>query len=123
MLLFLLMSLIVFGSFVSGAFFQRFISSKEKNTLTIVHVGDTHLAYSEDRSEGKLGFPGLFTLLSFLKKTNPDSPMIFVDAGDTFHGNPYGDLTKGSVAIDLWTKIEKELKIPVYQNLGNHDFD
>jgi|SRR6266508_1405598 len=101
MLLSLLMGLIVIGSFILGTFFGGLFSLEEKNTLTIVHVGDTHLAYSEDQSKGKLGFSGLFTLLSYLKKNNSDSPMIFVDAGDTFHGNPYGDLTKGNVAINL----------------------
>ncbi len=83
----------------------------EKEVVRILHTNDIHGRVME--GEG-FGFAKLKTLIDF----NCEGDCLLVDAGDTFHGTPFVQASKGEVAVSLMNDLHYDAFVP-----GNHDFN
>lgn len=90
-------------------------SSKDDSTkITIIHTNDTHSRIlSED---GGFGFANIATIAKETRKENPNT--ILVDAGDTLHGKPLVNVSKGENAVKILDAAGYDFMVP-----GNHDFN
>ncbi|WP_315082114.1 5'-nucleotidase C-terminal domain-containing protein [uncultured Clostridium sp.] len=90
-------------------------SSKDDTTkITILHTNDTHCrVLSED---GGFGFAKIATIANETRKENPNT--LLVDAGDTLHGKPIVNVSKGENAVKILDAVGYDFMVP-----GNHDFN
>ncbi|SHI43046.1 5'-nucleotidase C-terminal domain-containing protein [Lutispora thermophila] len=96
---------LVFGSF-AGVY-----ADDNKVTITIVHTNDTH-----SRVEAGIGFAKVAAKVKEIKAANPNT--LVVDAGDTFHGQPFAVISKGESIVKIMNAIGYDVMTP-----GNHDFN
>lgn len=88
----------------------------ETQTLTIVHVNDVHGRLAEDDYEGALGYAKLKTKVDELKAADPN--LLFLNAGDTFHGTTLINVTRGETMVEAMNLMGFDAMVP-----GNHDFN
>jgi 5'-nucleotidase len=90
------------------------LDQNETTKITIIHTNDTHSRLLD--TDGGIGFAKISTIIQNTIAENPNT--IVVDAGDTLHGKPIVNISKGENAI-------RTLDIAGYEfmTLGNHDFN
>lgn len=92
------------------------VFAAENQTLTIVHVNDVHGRLAEDDYEGALGYAKLKTKVDQLKAEDPN--LLFLNAGDTFHGTTLINVTRGETMVEAMNIMGFDAMTP-----GNHDFN
>ncbi|HPP32281.1 MAG TPA: 5'-nucleotidase C-terminal domain-containing protein, partial [Soehngenia sp.] len=85
-------------------------------SLTIVHVNDMHARVAENEGSKELGFAKLASVVNGLRTTDPN--VLFLNAGDTFHGTIDVNLTQGEEIVKIMNKMKFDAMTP-----GNHDFN
>lgn len=89
-------------------------NTKEATKITIIHTNDTHGRVLSD--DGGFGFGKIAAIAKEKKKENPNT--LLVDAGDTLHGKPIINISKGENAIKILDASGYDFMVP-----GNHDFN
>ncbi len=84
-------------------------------TLTIFHTNDTHARVTEGKYAG-MGFAKVATLIEETRAMG--DPVLYLDAGDTFHGQTFATLTEGESIVQVLDTVGLDLLTP-----GNHDFN
>ncbi|WP_312700982.1 5'-nucleotidase C-terminal domain-containing protein [Sedimentibacter sp.] len=105
-----LVTLLVLSSF-SLAFAAE---STETTRITIIHTNDTHARVMGTDTE--IGFARIATLIRETKEVNPNT--LVLDAGDTLHGMPIINISKGENALKVLAAAGYD-----YMTIGNHDFN
>ncbi|MGL5656358.1 MAG: bifunctional metallophosphatase/5'-nucleotidase [Fusobacteriaceae bacterium] len=91
--------------------------SKEKDyELVIVHTNDVHSRALEGKKE--MGYAKIDTVINNLKKDPNNKEVMFLDAGDTFHGTPFATLERGESIVKILDKMNLKA-----MTLGNHDYN
>jgi len=83
--------------------------------VIIAHMNDTHGRVKEGKYDG-MGFARVSTVVKDLK-SNEDN-VLFLDAGDTFHGTTFATLSQGESIVKLLNAMKLDALSP-----GNHDFN
>ncbi len=91
------------------------LQSAPDGTITIFHTNDTHSRVVEDKYAG-MGFAKIATIIEEAKTTG--DPVLYMDAGDTFHGQTFATLTKGESIVKVLNTVGLDFLAP-----GNHDFN
>lgn len=86
----------------------------EVKKITIIHTNDTHSRLLD--TDGGLGFAKISTIIQKTKAENPNT--LVLDAGDTLHGMPIVNISKGENAIKTLEAAGYDYMTP-----GNHDFN
>ena len=89
-------------------------NTKESTSITIIHTNDTHGRVLVD--DGGFGFGKIATIVKQTKEKNPNT--LVVDAGDTLHGMPIINVSKGESAVKILDAVGYDFMVP-----GNHDFN
>ena len=89
-------------------------NTKEATQITIIHTNDTHGRVLAD--DGGFGFGKIAAIAKEKKKENPNT--LLVDAGDTLHGKPIINISKGENAVKILDAAGYDFMVP-----GNHDFN
>ncbi|NLB33906.1 MAG: LysM peptidoglycan-binding domain-containing protein [Tissierellia bacterium] len=108
------LSLALVALLVLSSFSFAFAEDAEITKITIIHTNDTHARLEGTSSE--LGFAKIATLIKEAKIANPNT--LVLDAGDTLHGMPIVNISKGENAIKVLQAAGYD-----YMTLGNHDFN
>ncbi len=85
-------------------------------TLRIYHTNDTHGRLEADDYAGSMGFARIKTLIDQGEKEFEN--VLYLDAGDTFHGQVITNLNQGEAAVHLLNVMGCDAL-----TLGNHDFN
>lgn len=107
----------LFGAVLIASIFL-FTATVEATELVILHTNDIHARVmdTDDRGEST-GLAWMAAAIKNLKAQNPDS--LWLDAGDTFHGMPAINVSKGKNMVTLLnTSGVLNAMTP-----GNHDFN
>ena len=85
--------------------------------LVILHTNDLHsrVVNTDDRNE-TIGLPEMTAAVKKIKRENKNA--LWLDAGDTFHGMPRINVSKGENMVLLLNKAGVNAMAP-----GNHDFN
>lgn len=88
--------------------------------LVIVHTNDTHARVkSVQNKEGYLTGVGYDRISQYKKDLMKDNPnVLFLDAGDTLHGQPIATISRGESIVDIMNLMDIDAMAP-----GNHDFN
>lgn len=78
--------------------------------LVIIHTNDSHA-----RVDDNMGFSSVAALKAAYKKAG--ATVLLLDAGDTLHGKPMFNLSKGESAVEILNAAGYDAMAP-----GNHDF-
>lgn len=105
-----LVALLLLSSF-SFAFAAE---NTETTRITIIHTNDTHARIMGTDSE--IGFAKIATIIKETKEVNPNT--LVLDAGDTLHGMPVVNISKGDNALKVLAAAGYD-----YMTIGNHDFN
>ena len=108
------LSLALVALLVLSSFSFAFAEDAEITKITIIHTNDTHARLEGSASE--IGFAKIATLVKEAKIANPNT--LVLDAGDTLHGMPIVNISKGENAIKVLEAVGYD-----YMTLGNHDFN
>lgn len=108
------LSLVLVALLILSSFSFVFAQDIETTKITIIHTNDTHARLEGTASE--LGFAKIATLIKEAKAANPNT--LVLDAGDTLHGMPIVNISKGENAIKVLETAGYD-----YMTLGNHDFN
>lgn len=108
------LSLVLVLLLILSSFSFAFAQDAETTKITIIHTNDTHARLVGTASE--LGFAKIATLIKEAKEANPNT--LVLDAGDTLHGMPIVNISKGENAIKVLEAAGYD-----YMTLGNHDFN
>ncbi|MDX9916803.1 MAG: 5'-nucleotidase C-terminal domain-containing protein [Gudongella sp.] len=95
---------------------NQFAFAEEVQTLTIVHVNDVHGRVEENEGNKEIGFAKMKTEVELLRAEDPN--LLFVNAGDIFHGTTIVNLTEGEQMVEMMNAMEFDAMAP-----GNHDFN
>ncbi len=97
---------------------NQFVFAAEVQSLTIVHVNDVHGRVEENPGATfpELGFAKLKTKVDMLREE--DSNLLFLNAGDSFHGTTIVNLTSGEQMVEMMNIMGFDAMTP-----GNHDFN
>ena len=91
--------------------------STQAGELIIFHTNDQHARVSTDDDDGKS--IGLAEMSAAVKATKAKNPLtLWIDAGDTFHGTPRINISKGMHMVELLNIAGVDVVTP-----GNHDFN
>lgn len=82
--------------------------------ITIIHTNDTHSRLKG--TEKEIGFAKISTIIKETKAENPNT--LVLDAGDTLHGMPIVNISKGENALKVLDAVGYN-----FMTLGNHDFN
>ncbi|MDF2948293.1 MAG: nucleotidase [Sedimentibacter sp.] len=107
-------SLVLVALLILSSFSFAFAADVETTKITIIHTNDTHARLESTATE--LGFAKIATLIKEAKVANPNT--LVLDAGDTLHGMPIVNISKGENAIKVLEAAGYD-----YMTLGNHDFN
>lgn len=107
------LSLVLICLLILSSFSFAFAAG-ETTTITIIHTNDTHARL--ESSDTNIGFAKIATLVKEAKAANPNT--LVLDAGDTLHGMPIVNISKGENAIKVLEAVGYD-----YMTLGNHDFN
>ena len=89
----------------------------EAAEIVIFHTNDMHArASAEDDGKRSAGLAELSAIVKAGRAVNRDP--LWLDAGDTFHGMPYINISKGENMVQLLNKAGLDATVP-----GNHDFN
>lgn len=92
-----------------------FADDKPVKSLTIIHTNDTHSRLLD--TDGGFGFAKISTIINMIKQQkNPNT--LVLDAGDTLHGMPIVNISRGENAIKVLDAVGYD-----FMTLGNHDFN
>lgn len=112
-----ILSLVLISSLILSSFSFAFgvdATQDEVKTITIIHTNDTHARVLD--TDGGLGFARISTLIKEAKANNPNT--LVLDAGDTLHGMPIINISKGENAVKILDAAGYDFMTP-----GNHDFN
>ncbi len=107
-------SLVLAALLILSSFSFAFAQDAETTKITIIHTNDTHARLEGTATE--IGFAKIATLIREAKETNPNT--LVLDAGDTLHGMPIVNISKGENAIKMLQAAGYD-----YMTIGNHDFN
>lgn len=107
-------SLVLVALLILSSFSLAFAADVETTKITIIHTNDTHARLVGTNTE--LGFAKIATLIKEAKAANPN--ILVLDAGDTLHGMPIVNISKGENALKVLEASGYD-----YMTLGNHDFN
>lgn len=95
---------------------MNFVFAADTSTkqITIVHTNDTHSRILD--TDGGFGFAKISTIIKQQKQKNPNT--LVLDAGDTLHGMPIVNVSRGENAIKILDAVGYD-----FMTLGNHDFN
>lgn len=88
--------------------------TNESTKITIIHTNDTHGRVLAD--DGGFGFGKIASIAKKEKKENKNT--LLIDAGDTLHGKPIINISKGENAVKILDAAGYD-----YMTAGNHDFN
>ncbi len=108
------LSLVLVALLILSSFSFVLAEDAETVEITIIHTNDTHSRLVGTSSE--IGFAKIATLIKEAKEANPNT--LVLDAGDTLHGMPIVNISRGLNALRVLEKAGYE-----YMTLGNHDFN
>lgn len=95
-----------------------FATKVEASELIIYHTNDMHARILNSDDSGKsIGLAEIAAAFKAAKAENPATTFWF-DAGDTFHGMPRINISKGENMVPLLNETGVNLMVP-----GNHDFN
>ena len=85
--------------------------------ITILHTNDMHsrILPADDRGLS-IGFPEIAAAVRAVRTLNPDT--LFLDAGDTLHGMPDINISRGENMVKLMNTLGYDAMAP-----GNHDYN
>lgn len=109
------------GLLIPGRLLWSSARGSEALRLTVLHTNDTHSRIDPfpsgvERFGGLGGIARRATLVNRIREE--ESRLLLLDAGDIFQGTPYFNLYKGTLDLDLMSKLKYDAS-----TLGNHDFD
>ncbi|HBD64997.1 MAG TPA: multifunctional 2',3'-cyclic-nucleotide 2'-phosphodiesterase/5'-nucleotidase/3'-nucleotidase [Clostridiales bacterium] len=107
-------SLVLAALLILSSFSFAFAQDAETTKITIIHTNDTHARLEGTATE--IGFAKIATLIREAKEANPNT--LVLDAGDTLHGMPIVNISKGENAIKMLQAAGYD-----YMTIGNHDFN
>ena len=81
--------------------------------IVILHTNDTHSRVAES---GSAGFAGIAAVKDYYESLG--AYVLLFDAGDTLHGLPLANLSKGSNVVEIMNAAGYDVMAP-----GNHDFN
>ena len=108
------LSLVLVALLILGSFSFVFAEDAETVKITVIHTNDTHSRLVGSGSQ--IGFAKIAALIKEAKEANPNT--LVLDAGDTLHGMPIVNISKGENAIKVLEAAGYD-----YMTLGNHDFN
>lgn len=108
------LSLVLVVLLILSSFSFAFAEDAETVKITIIHTNDTHARLVG--SDSQIGFAKIASLIKEAKVANPNT--LVLDAGDTLHGMPIVNISKGENAINVLEAAGYD-----YMTLGNHDFN
>ena len=108
------LSLVLAALLILSSFSFAFAQDAETVKITVIHTNDTHSRLAGTSSE--IGFAKIAALVKEAKAANPNT--LVLDAGDTLHGMPIVNISKGENAIKVLDAVGYD-----YMTLGNHDFN
>lgn len=89
----------------------------EASDIVIFHTNDQHARVAPDDDNGKtIGLAYFSAAVKAVKAENPNT--LWLDAGDTFHGTPRINISKGMNMVELINAAGIDVVVP-----GNHDFN
>ncbi len=107
-------SLVLAALLILSSFSFAFAQDAETTKITIIHTNDTHARLEGTATE--IGFAKIATLIKEAKEANPNT--LVLDAGDTLHGMPIVNISKGENAVKVLQAAGYD-----YMTVGNHDFN
>ena len=108
------LSLVLVVLLILSSFSFVFAEDAETVKITVIHTNDTHSRLKG--TDAEIGFAKIATLIKEAKEANPNT--LVLDAGDTLHGMPIVNISKGENAIKVLEAAGYD-----YMTLGNHDFN
>jgi 5'-nucleotidase len=108
------LSLVLVVLLILSSFSFVFAEDAETVKITVIHTNDTHSRLIGTNTE--IGFAKIATLIKEAKEANPNT--LVLDAGDTLHGMPIVNISRGENAIKVLEAAGYD-----YMTLGNHDFN
>ncbi len=85
--------------------------------ITILHTNDMHSRIlPEDDRGNSIGLPEISAAVKTIRRENPNT--LLVDAGDTLHGMPEINISKGKNMVALLNAMNYDFMVP-----GNHDYN
>ncbi len=107
-------SLVLVVLLILSSFSFVFAQDAETTKITIIHTNDTHARLEGTAAE--LGFAKIAALIKEAKTANPNT--LVLDAGDTLHGMPIVNISKGENAVKVINAAGYDCMA-----VGNHDFN
>jgi 5'-nucleotidase/UDP-sugar diphosphatase len=108
------LSLVLVVLLILSSFSFVFAEDAETVKITVIHTNDTHSRLKG--TDAEIGFAKIATLIKEAKEANPNT--LVLDAGDTLHGMPIVNISKGENAIKVLEAAGYD-----YMTLGNNDFN
>jgi len=105
---------LIFLLILNSISFAFALEQNETTKITIIHTNDTHSRLLD--TDGGLGFAKISTIIQNTLADNPNT--LVLDAGDSLHGKPIVNISKGENAIRVLDIAGYE-----FMTLGNHDFN
>ncbi|GIV33697.1 MAG: metallophosphatase [Chitinophagales bacterium] len=118
--IFLQRTLLSSGLLALGGFPFSAFASGELIKLTILHTNDTHSRIEPFPADSKFPNLGGIARRAALVKNirQQEQHVLLFDSGDIFQGTPYFNYFRGSVEMELMSKVGYDAA-----TIGNHDFD
>jgi len=109
------LSLVLAALLILSSFSFAFATDNIETTrITIIHTNDTHARLMG--TDNEIGFAKIATIIKETKEINPNT--LVLDAGDTLHGMPIVNISKGENALKVLSAAGYD-----YMTIGNHDFN
>ncbi len=107
----------MFGALLLMAGFLGMPEQAAAELLTIYHTNDMHArVVSTDDREHSIGLAEMAAVVKSEKAVHPDT--LWLDAGDTFHGMPRINISRGESMAELLNQAGVDAMVP-----GNHDYN
>ncbi len=95
-------------------------AASDETVIKIFHTNDVHSRYesatNDDGTLSQFGYARLKTLIN--QNTDAGDHVLLLDAGDTFHGQPFATLNEGDSIAKVMRAVGYDAMCP-----GNHDFN
>lgn len=87
--------------------------------LIVVHTNDAHSRVrSVKDKDGNMTGVGYDRISQYVKDLKKSKNVLFLDAGDTLHGQPIATISRGDSIVSLMNLMSYDAMVP-----GNHDFN
>lgn len=109
------------GSTWAAKLGDRFFSSQDGPTITILYTNDTHarLEPFPPNARNFAGLGGIARRSSLIQKIRSEQKnVLLLDAGDVFRGTPWFEVYGGKVDFELMSEMGYDAMA-----IGNHEFD